>query len=132
MLSVYDTVIRDISIAKGGVFMALVYRCREFPRSRLILLPTRWREVFGFSDGDRIDVISNNGQIVIKKADYGTFEHKRYLSPKGGVTIPKEIINQLDISKKNDYCLYVDPGKEQFIIITHEKQKDHWIDLKGS
>jgi bifunctional DNA-binding transcriptional regulator/antitoxin component of YhaV-PrlF toxin-antitoxin module len=87
----------------------------------MIILPTRWREAFGFSCGEHVDVISSNGMIIIKRPDYRTYEHKRYVSPKGGVTIPTKIRKQLGISQENDYCLYVDPEKEQFVVVTHDK-----------
>lgn len=101
-----------------------MYRCRNFPKSGVILLPVRWRRAFGFSCGEHVDVVKENDDIIIKKADYRTFDHKRYISEKGGVNIPKEIRSQLDLNQEAEYCLYVEPDKKQFVVALETEQDE--------
>jgi len=93
-----------------------IYDCKEFPKTGGITIPAKYREKLGMLPGDVVDVNYENNQICIEKEDPDSLHNKRWVSEKGKVLIPKEILNIAKITKDKEYCLYIDEEKKQVII----------------
>lgn len=95
---------------------AEIYKCKELSKTRIVILPSKWRTNFDMMPGSHVDVAFEDHFIYIRKADPFSTHNKRYISIDGGVIIPKEIMDLAQISPHQEYCLYVDQEAHQFVI----------------
>lgn len=96
--------------------MLKIYKCKNFNKTGKILLPSKWRNQFGLLPGRLADLRFDQNQIVIKKANLDSTHNKRLISENGSIHIPKELQSLLDISKEEEYCLFIDKENKCFVL----------------
>ncbi|RBP96422.1 hypothetical protein DFO70_101229 [Cytobacillus firmus] len=96
--------------------MLTMYKCKNFNKTGKILLPGKWRSQFGLLPGKLADLRFDHDQIIIEKADLESTHNKRLVSENGSIHIPKELQLLLDITEKEEYCLFIDEEDKSFVL----------------
>ncbi|NHM33736.1 AbrB/MazE/SpoVT family DNA-binding domain-containing protein [Neobacillus terrae] len=104
--------------------LTTTYSDKKFSSAGVVILPQRWRNTFGYQSGEQVDVILKGNEIIIQKADYRTFNLKRYLAEKGAVAIPIEIRKSMGIKPHQPFTMKVDVFNKRFILSFKDQNQD--------
>ncbi|EWG10162.1 hypothetical protein [Cytobacillus firmus] len=96
--------------------MLTMYKCKNFNKTRKILLPSKWRSQFGLLPGKLADLRFDDDQIIIERANLESTHNKRLISENGSIHIPKELQQLLDITEEEEYCLFIDEEDKRFVL----------------
>lgn len=89
---------------------------KDFPANGILKIPKDFYTLLALHTGRRVDIFYEEKMIFIRKENPKSSHNKRLISEKGYLKIPKEIIEIVNVTPEDYYCMYIDEPNKQLVV----------------
>ena len=89
---------------------------KDFPASGILKIPKEFQAILALHTGRRVDIFYEEKMIFVRRENPKSFHNKRLISEKGYLKIPKEILDIVNVTEKDYYCMYLDEHNRQLVV----------------